>query len=567
MIQSGHMSSALAAPSEHVCAGPGNCYHTIQDAIDHASGNTTIIIDPKTYPEHLSVPGAGSAATLTLWANPSATVDGGGSGTVLTVNSGETVILKNLNLTHGDVSQGSGIYNQGTLSLQNSSVHNNGDSSGTANEGGGIFNNAGSVTLQGSSSVHDNQTDSDSAGIGNFGGTVLLEDTSLVYNNFATECFGCCGFSSSAIKPASCASAIKPDGIGNTFAGGILNDDGTLTLEDLSSVHHNGASAGGGIVNGFNSPLTSFARLQDKSSVHDNSAANGGGVVNLGTLTMRGAATVHNNTGEDIGGGGIANAGSLTMRNTSSVYANTCDCDEAGGIWNSTDIIRDLPIGPMISTNASPVAPNTTLMDFSTVHDNQACNGGGIYNDAGTGTKLFTRSPQHPNQPFGGGGITVQDGASVYHNTASCGRGAGGGIENDGGVTVLAENGSVHDNSAGRDGGGVFDDNGGFLELFDRASIYHNSSYDGAGVYDETAVMGMFDQTSLTRNMASNDGGGVYVYNGGTLTMYNFSSISHNSAGVHGGGILDDESLTANTVPAPGPAVTANTPDNIYTFL
>jgi hypothetical protein len=183
MIQSGHIPSTRAAPSEHVCAGPSPCFHHIQDAIDAATTNTIIMIDPGTYLENLSVPGLGSATTLTLWANPSATVDGDHLGTVLTVASGVTVTLRYLNLIHGRTSQGSGIYNQGTLTLLNSAVHDNGGN--ISNEGGGIFNDGGSLTLQGTTSVHDNFTRADSAGIGNFGGAVLLEDASSIDHNSA----------------------------------------------------------------------------------------------------------------------------------------------------------------------------------------------------------------------------------------------------------------------------------------------------------------------------------------------------------------------------------------------
>jgi hypothetical protein len=214
-----HAPATLAALSEHVCAGPSPCFHTIQAAIDNAATNTVITVDAGTYLEHLSIPGNGSATTLTLWANPAATVDRGHKccQPVLFVGSGEMVIVRNLAFVHGEAFQGSGIDNRGTLALQNSTVHDN----TLAEEAGGIFNE-GTLTLQGTTSVHDNQAFDDSGGIGNFGGSVLLEDTSAVYSNTVSS--GC----------DVCASGVpvKPNLAPTGFGGGIENDGGTLTLED-----------------------------------------------------------------------------------------------------------------------------------------------------------------------------------------------------------------------------------------------------------------------------------------------------------------------------------------------
>jgi hypothetical protein len=121
------------------------------------------------------------------------TLDGGGRGTVLTINSAITVTITNLTITNG-YGVGGGIQNNlGTLTLNSSTISGNTSTSGgggilnylgtvtldggsihsnNATLGGGIYNDIGTVTLSAASSIHDNNATSSGGGIINYGGTL-----------------------------------------------------------------------------------------------------------------------------------------------------------------------------------------------------------------------------------------------------------------------------------------------------------------------------------------------------------------------------------------------------------
>ncbi|HWE61178.1 MAG TPA: hypothetical protein VHB98_05655, partial [Chloroflexota bacterium] len=88
---------------------------------------------------------AGNSATPTTidGTGQQVTIQGTGSGSLLTVNSSVTLTLIGLTLTGGSAAAGGGIDNNGgPVTLSNSTL--SGNSAGT---GGGIFNHAGTVTL------------------------------------------------------------------------------------------------------------------------------------------------------------------------------------------------------------------------------------------------------------------------------------------------------------------------------------------------------------------------------------------------------------------------------------
>lgn len=86
----------------------------LQTIIDGAYTGDTIVITG-TCVGNFSIPGGGSAASLTLVGKGEATLDGDHSGTVVHVRPSETVTLKNLLITNGAADTGGGIYNDGAI--------------------------------------------------------------------------------------------------------------------------------------------------------------------------------------------------------------------------------------------------------------------------------------------------------------------------------------------------------------------------------------------------------------------------------------------------------------------
>jgi len=299
-------SSALAATITVVNTqdtGPGSLRAAIGSA---ASGDTidfnvplpaTITLTtPLTFGPSVSIVGPGA---------DSLAISGGDSVVVIIVNGGAKVTISSLAIEHGSSQLGGGVLNAGTLTMTDVALHDN--SLGT-HSGGAIFND-GTLSLI-RCTIANNGAD-EGGGIYNHQGNVTI-DHSDFESNVATA------FSGNA-----------PDGKG----GGVANEDlnGTVTVTD-STFHLNSAnSAGGGIYSIGTLTVT-------RSTFSANGALVGGGILNdAGTLTVTSSTISGNIVGtsgpEGGGGAGIVSNGSLTVSN-STIADNISDGDAGGGgIW------------------------------------------------------------------------------------------------------------------------------------------------------------------------------------------------------------------------------------------
>jgi hypothetical protein len=209
---------------------------------------------------------------------------------------GGTLTLIDCGIAHNNANVGAGIYNAGTIVINggsaisvNSAVSGGGGLAnaftGTAEinntteifnndaiDGAGIFN-GGTLVLNNVSSVHDNSASRNGGGIANdAGGAVTLNNTSSIVGNDAEQ------------------------------GGGILNSNGMVTLNNSSHISSNDATGnGGGIVNG------SGVTLNDSSFIDHNTAGGmGGGIYNPGTVRRAPGSSIHDNNPDqclDVGMG------------------------------------------------------------------------------------------------------------------------------------------------------------------------------------------------------------------------------------------------------------------------
>jgi CSLREA domain-containing protein len=270
------------------CAG--DC--PLRDAIATANSGDTI-----TFAGDLSI-----YLDSELSINKTVTIDGGSQDITISGDSGNdgsrdvrvfditssgVVTLTNLNIVSGTANQGGGIFNDGTATINNSTLSNN-----QADFGGGIRNQDGTMTI----------------------------NNSTFSNNQA-----------------------------NTFGGGILNF-GTLTLNNSTFSDNQANSFGGGI---FNLGYAGAATI-DNSTISNNQANNvGGGIFNSGTLTLNNSTLSDNQANS---GGGISNheMGVLHLHNT--IIANSAgggDCfNDSGTIaTNAYNLIEDNSCSPALSGN------------------------------------------------------------------------------------------------------------------------------------------------------------------------------------------------------------------------
>ena len=101
----------------------------------------------------------------------------------------------------------------------------------------------------------------------------------------------------------------------------------------------------------------------------------------------------------------------------------------------------------------------------------------------------------------------------------------------DGGNFTLADGGILTNNTASNNGGGVYVDNSGTLTM-SGGEISKNKANNGGGVYVKDGTFTMSGGTIT--NHTVNFGGGVHL-NGGTFTMSGTAKISSNTADIGGG--------------------------------
>src|SRR5688572_17681381 len=192
---------------------------------------------------------------------PGATVltvrrDTGGDYRIFTIASGQTVIISGLTISNGSptggfpAGEGGGIFNDGTLTLQDSIVTGNSAVSGT-NDGGGIYNTFnGTLTLE-----HSTVSGNTASGIG---GAIVTSGPLTVTNS--TLSGNSCGNSGGAIYNDGATlivtnSTLSGNNAGNN-GGGVIHDSGSATLTNVTITNNradndnNGSGTGGGIFHG-----------------------------------------------------------------------------------------------------------------------------------------------------------------------------------------------------------------------------------------------------------------------------------------------------------------------------
>ncbi|HET6284743.1 MAG TPA: CSLREA domain-containing protein, partial [Polyangia bacterium] len=115
----------------------------------------------------------------------------------------------------------------------------------------------------------------------------------------------------------------------------------------------------------------------------------------------------------------------------------------------------------------------------STLRDNAAIKGGGIYNNAGTVELTNVTIANNSSSQYGGGIMTVGGGYAELHNCTISGNSAtgyyGGGIYNGGNSFTMVYGSTIVNNTAQRQGGGIFDDASTYSGVAIRNTIVANN--------------------------------------------------------------------------------------------
>ena len=386
----------------------------------------------------------------------------------------------------------------------------------TGGFGGGIFfdDTAGSLTVENNSTVDGNTSEFDGGGIFNDQNTLTIEGSSVSSNTAGVD-----------IQTGN----LVPGGVAQ--GGGIYNLDGTLTLTNftgtsmtyLTHVDGNDVFGDGGGIYNTSGGTVNVTNLSTVGQYLDGNRAqyDGGGIFNDG-------GTVNVNTGGKVNGNAAgSNLSGLPSGPTATVFFGS-----GGGIYNraSGDVTVD----------GAGVAAGTTQVNNNTAYRGTAPyegNGGGIFND-GTGFSVDATTVDIINTASVNDNRAQADGGGIYNKIGTLYVGGSSTVNgNDAGWT------------AGGDGGGIFNAVDGVV-LIDQSSVDNNTARYSSGLNYGGHGGGIFQSKYAgnlkIQNFSSVDGNlAVYGYGGGIFIANNnlvdieASSVSNNESYYHGGGIFN----------------------------
>jgi hypothetical protein len=256
----------------------------------HAGGADTIAFDPAAVTGPIVLGGSQlelalpvSTAAVTIdGGSAGVTVDGNNASRVLQIDVGVEAAVNHLTVTHGQVqgpANGGGIMNAGTLTLTSSTV-----SANSGMNGGGGIENTGALTLSGSTVSANSALGG--GGIDSTSGTLTVSNSTLSAN-LASYQGGGIDISNSTVTVSGstlAANSVTANSGARAGGGGIYFYSGSMTLSN-STLSGNYAYAGGGIES-----LQRAALTVSNSTISSNSAGlpGGGGILNgQGTLTLQ----------------------------------------------------------------------------------------------------------------------------------------------------------------------------------------------------------------------------------------------------------------------------------------
>ena len=304
------------------------------------------------------------------------------------------------------------------------------------------------------------------------------------------------------------------------------DNNGTKTINFVNSFVK-GPSAGGAIRNNGTATLTNCNISNNKASPTDGGSI-AGGVSNFGTLTMESCLVNGNSTTGNMSGGIYAGSNAIKSTIKNCQVTNNSAKLYGGGIFLS---------GGGSDNSGSPVSIiEDCTVTGNTVGDSTATPavngyGAGIYIGAGAnGTSTISRTTISENNAAGGGGLYISDGRNTITSctiTKNQKSSWGGGVRIDGGTNKF-EGCSVINNEASSRGGGFYLTKAGSTTLT-RCTISGNIAPDqgGAGIFftknaDGTAgTLALSGAMSITGNNSkdSTDENNLWIGDGLTIDV------------------------------------------------
>ncbi|MGD8586633.1 MAG: choice-of-anchor Q domain-containing protein, partial [Chloroflexota bacterium] len=285
----------------------------------------------------------------------------------------------------------------------------------------------------------------------------------------------------------------------------IVNSGITLTLDNITLDNGTAASGNGGTISNAGNLVMTNSILQNSHAP----AGWGGGIFNTGSLTLRDSQLLSNVTGAGAyAGGAISNSGgdvlldSVLVQDNHAGYGGGIDSVGSLTVLNSeiTNNFADDALGGGLTLGGTITITNTKIIL------NHALLGGGGINATSAAY------------------LTIEDSTIAYNEvtTNSLGDGRGGGILNDGELTLRRV---TLDNNYAQYGGGL-QDTGSTTMIFDSTVSNNIAKYSAGGIAKYTELMNVFNSTiSGNQVQGFNAGGGMVLNYGDTgLTHVTFAN-------------------------------------------
>jgi hypothetical protein len=224
--------NGVSGSNNNTCTSPTTACKTIKHAISLAVSGDSIMVASATYNENLTI---GLSLKVIGFGASAPIIDGRSLDTVITIsNTNAHVTLSKLTIRHGLSGSAGGIYNVGTLLINNSTLTGNTSMAQCffppcSGVGGGILNVAGTVTITNSTLSGNSaggRPDGFGGGIYNHFGTVTISNSTLSGNSAS----------------------------GSGSRGGGIYNAGALTINN-GTLSGNSAGTGGGIYTQFGSTV------------------------------------------------------------------------------------------------------------------------------------------------------------------------------------------------------------------------------------------------------------------------------------------------------------------------
>ncbi len=541
----------------------------------------------------------GSEVTAT---NVNVTRSSGTGEDLVVINEGSTFTLNGTDETssiNGNSLTGRGVAVYGTFVLNGGTIQNNtvqnvvtenedGTTSIEVVAGAGVYVE-GSFTMNGGT-IQGNSVEYDGAGVhvadnGNF----TLNDGTIQNNNASQSGAGV------SVRGAftMTGGTIQKNSATNHGAGVMAREGAILDLGGGSITTNTAAKNGGGVYIQSNN-ATAISGV----AIESNTAADGGGVyvnpkAGAATVTVS-AGAIQSNTATN-GAGVYVNAGMFEMTGGTISGYGTSDARisstgagvyvVSGATFNMNGANAVIENNYSSQVGAGVYVEGTFTMNDGTIQGNNTTgNGAGVLVKPDAVFTMSGGTITNNTTSKNGGGLFTQSttttitGGTIENNTATgtitdetLSDGNGGGVYVHANGILAIEDGTINNNTATGNGGGIYiattvadatsNITGGVIEA-------NNATY-GAGIYFNTSKAVAMSDVTIQNNIASQNGGGIYVYSTSSFNMTS-GTITENTA-VNGGGVYTDNKgiftlkggdVTSNTATGNGSGVYVSANNN-----